>query len=70
MIRFLVYFVIFLLLFRLLRGVLSFLFRAQNGNRVKNDVSQKKSKYENIEEAKYTEIKSDNAKEKLNCDGK
>jgi len=70
MIRFLVYFVIFLLLFRLLRGVLSFLFRAQNGNRVKNDVSQKKSKYENIEEAKYTEIKSDNAKEKLNSDGK
>ncbi len=70
MIRFLVYFVIFLLLFRLLRGVLSFLFKPQNGNRVKNETSQKKSKYENIEEAKYTEIKSDADKEKLDSDGK
>lgn len=70
MIRFLVYFIIFLLLFRLLRGVLSFLFKPQSGNRVKNNISKKKSKYENIEEAKYTEIKSDDEKEKLDSNGK
>jgi len=55
--RFIFYFIIFLVLFRLLRRALRYLFSPKNNPNIKNQPRKKKSKFEDIEDAKFTEIK-------------
>lgn len=66
MLRFILYFLLFFIIFRVLRGLLQYLLGNKKDAKIKNDRTPQKSKYENIEEAKYTEIKENNEKEKLN----
>jgi hypothetical protein len=50
-------------LFRLLRALFSNMFKSRTESKIK------KSKYENVEDAKYTEIKTEDTKEKLKNNG-
>ena len=50
----------------MLSGLFNLWFKGANKNQMKSEPKQKKTKYENIEEAKYTEIKPEEEKEKLN----
>lgn len=62
MFRFILYFVLFYVLYRLLRSVLNYFFKDRTTNNIKNQSTSKSNKYENIEEAKFTEIKEDDEK--------
>lgn len=62
MLRFVLYFVFFFVVFRILSSVLKLLFRKDDNNQIKNNTGVKKSRYQNIEEAKYTEIEVDDEK--------
>jgi len=66
LLRFILYFLLFFILFRVLRSLFQNLFGNKPDGKIRNDRAPQKSKYENIEEAKYTEIKENNEKEKLN----
>jgi len=57
--RFILYFIIFLILFRILRSFLSTFFKGKNQSSIKSQSQKKKSKFENVEDAKYIEIKPD-----------
>ncbi len=46
------------------------MFKNKTENKIRNESEPNKSKYKNIEEAKYTEIKTKDEKEKLNNNGK
>lgn len=63
LVRFVLYFIIFLLLFTMLRNFLSRIFGPKNIND-ENKTSVKKKKYEDIEEAKYIEIKPEDETKK------
>jgi hypothetical protein len=60
--RFVFYFVVFLILFRLVRSVLNYLFRDKSNANVSEQAPKKKSKFENVEDAKYIEIKPEDEK--------
>ena len=62
MVRFIIYFIVFLILFRLIRGVLSYLFGYKNNQKINDQAPKKKSKFENVEDAKYIEIKTEDEK--------
>lgn len=62
MVRFIIYFIVFLILFRLVRGVLSYLFGSKSNQKINDQAPKKKSKFENIEDAKYIEIKPEDEK--------
>lgn len=62
MVRFIIYFIVFLILFRLVRGVLSF-YLVLKVTKNKRSSSKEKSKFENVEDAKYIEIKPEDEKE-------
>jgi hypothetical protein len=62
MLRFILYFLLFLILFRIVRSVLGYLFNSNNGSTIKNETPKKKSKFENVEEANYTDIRSEDEK--------
>jgi hypothetical protein len=44
-------------IYRLIRSLLRYLTKGSSANEIKDQQRPKKSKYENIEEAKFTEIK-------------
>jgi hypothetical protein len=60
--RFVFYFIVFLILFRLIRGVLSYLFGSKSNQKINDQAPKKKSKFENVEDAKYIEIKPEDEK--------
>lgn len=60
--RFILYFVIFLILFRIVRGFLSTFFKSKNESTINNQSQKKKSKFEDVEDAKYIEIKPEDEK--------
>jgi flagellar biosynthesis/type III secretory pathway M-ring protein FliF/YscJ len=60
--RFILYFVIFLILFRIVRSFLSTLFKSNNEPTLKSQTQRKKSKFEGVEDAKYIEIKPEDEK--------
>ncbi len=60
--RFILYFIIFLILFRILRSFLSTFLKGKNQSTIKSQSQKKKSKFENVEDAKYIEIKPDDEK--------
>jgi hypothetical protein len=60
--RFILYFIIFLILFRVIRSVLSSLFNGRKESTLKNKSQKVKSKFENVEDAKYIEIKPEDEK--------
>jgi flagellar biosynthesis/type III secretory pathway M-ring protein FliF/YscJ len=60
--RFILYFVIFLILFRIVRSFLSTLFKSKNESTLKSQSQKKKSKFEDVEDAKYIEIKTEDEK--------
>ncbi|MDY0082517.1 MAG: hypothetical protein RBR74_04985 [Ignavibacteriaceae bacterium] len=58
MLRFILYFLFFYILFRLLYAILKNTFSTKNNNNLKSNPVKQKTKYKDIEEAKYVEIKS------------
>jgi len=60
--RFILYFVIFLILFRIVRSFLSTFFKSKNESTLNSRAQKKKSKFENVEDAKYIEIKPEDEK--------
>ena len=60
--RFVFYLVLFLILFRLLRSALTFLFGPKRNEKINSQPKKKKSKFEDVEEAKYIEIKPEDEK--------
>lgn len=60
--RFILYFIIFLILFRVIRSVLSSLFNGGNESTLKTNSQKTKSKFEDVEDAKYIEIKPEDEK--------
>lgn len=60
--RFVFYLVLFLILFRLLRSTLTYLFGSKKNIKT-NQPNKKKSKFDDVEEAKYIEIKPEDEKE-------
>jgi len=60
--RFILYFVIFLILFRIVRGFLSTFFKSKNEATINSQSQKKKSKFEDVEDAKYIEIKPEDEK--------
>jgi hypothetical protein len=62
MFRFILYFLLFLILFRLVRSILGYLFKGNNGSTIKNETPKKKSKFENVEEANYIDINPEDEK--------
>lgn len=62
MLRFILYFILFYILFRLIRSIIKIF---SNSNRDTNQVKtprSKRSKFEDVEDAKYIEIKPDDEK--------
>lgn len=62
MLRFILYFILFLILFRIVRSVLGYLLKRNNSTTVKNEKPKKKSKFENVEDANYIDIKPEDEK--------
>ena len=62
MLRFILYFVLFLILFRLLRSTMTYLFGSKSNDKINHQPQKKKSKFEDVEEAKYIEIKPEEEK--------
>lgn len=60
--RFVFYFVVFLILFRLVRGLIGYFFSSKSNQKINDQAPKKKSKFENVEEAKYIEIKPEDEK--------
>ena len=60
--RFILYFVIFLILSRIVRSFLSTFFKSKNESTLKSQSQKKKSKFEDVEDAKYIEIKTEDEK--------
>jgi hypothetical protein len=60
--RFIFYLILFLILFRLLRSAISYLFGSKRNDKINNQPKKKKSKFEDVEEAKYIEIKPEDEK--------
>ncbi|MFZ1517763.1 MAG: hypothetical protein WAU11_03265 [Ignavibacteriaceae bacterium] len=60
--RFVFYFIVFLILFRLVRSALSYLFGSKSNQKINVQSPKKKSKFENVEDAKYIEIKPEDEK--------
>ena len=57
MLKFIIYFVVFLIVFRLFRSVLAYLFGSKRNINTNSQPNKKKSKFDDVEEAKYIEIK-------------
>lgn len=62
MLRFILYFLLFFIIFRVLSKLFKNWLGTNSESRIKNSGTTKQSKYQNIEEAKYTEIKPDDDK--------
>ncbi|MBK7630671.1 MAG: hypothetical protein IPJ23_08210 [Ignavibacteriales bacterium] len=62
MLRFILYFLLFIILFRTVRSVLGYFFKSSTGSTTKNEAQKKKSKFENVEEANYIDIKPEDEK--------
>ena len=60
--RFILYFVIFLILFRIVKSFISTFFKSKNESTINNQSQKKKSKFEDVEDAKYIEIKPEDEK--------
>lgn len=62
MLRFILYFLLFFILFRLIYTLMkNFLGRKSNPN-IKSEQKKRKSKFEDVEEAKYIELNNDDEK--------
>ena len=59
MIRFIIYVIIFYLFWKIIRVFMRYLNTSKNGNPDIKNTRNEQSKYKNIEEAKYTEIKDE-----------
>jgi hypothetical protein len=62
LLRFILYFVLFFVLYRLIRSIIQYVVKDRSTSEIKNPNPPQKSKYENIEEAKFTEIKEKDEK--------
>ncbi len=62
MLRFMLYFILFYILFRVLESVLSIFFKNTSDAKIQDKSPKKKSKFEDVEDAKYIEIKPDDEK--------
>lgn len=62
MLRFILYFLLFLILFRVVRYLLGYLFKSKSSATLKNKSPKKKSKFENVEDANYIDIKPEDEK--------
>ncbi len=62
MLRFILYFILFYILFRVLKSVLSIFFKNTADQKINDESPKKKSKFEDVEDAKYIEIKPDDEK--------
>jgi predicted membrane protein len=62
MLRFILYFILFIILFRLLKSIIGIFLKNKKATTIKNESQKKKSKFENVEDAKYIEIKPEDDK--------
>lgn len=62
MLRFILYFLLFLILFRLIKSVIGIFLNSKRGPAIKNESPKKKSRFEDVEDAKYIEIKPEDEK--------
>jgi hypothetical protein len=62
--RILLLFIVFIFLYRLLKRFLISVFSSTSQNKKSSPFTRKTKKYENIEEAKYTDISDEDQKEK------
>ena len=62
MLRFILYFILFFILFRILRSLFSNFFKSRKESTINSQSRKKKSKFEDVEDAKYIEIKPDDEK--------
>ena len=62
MLRFILYFLLFLIIFRLFRKVLTYFFVSKRNIKTNSQPNKKKSKFDDAEEAKYIEIKPEDEK--------
>ncbi|MEO8233076.1 MAG: hypothetical protein ABI638_12395 [Ignavibacteriota bacterium] len=62
MLRFILYFILFLILFRVVRSMLGYFSKSNENPTIKNNVPKKKSKFENVEDANYIDIKPEDEK--------
>lgn len=64
MLRFILYFLLFFILFRLIYTLLKNFLGTKSNSNVKSGSNKKRSKFEDVEEAKYIDIKPDDEKKK------
>ena len=62
MLRYILYFVLFFILFRLVRSLLTRFFGTDRETKINNKPSKSKSKFEDVEDAKYIDIKPEDEK--------
>lgn len=62
MLRFILYFILFFILFRLVKSLVAIFLKKGSGPTIKNEPKKKKSKFEDVEDAKYIEIKPEDEK--------
>ena len=60
--RFILYFILFYILFRLLKSMIGIFLKNRRDTTFKNESQKKKSKLEDVEDAKYIEIKPEDEK--------
>ena len=62
MLRFILYFILFFILFRLLKSMIGIFLKNKRNTTIKNESQKTKSKFEDVEDAKYIEIKPEDEK--------
>jgi hypothetical protein len=62
--RFILYFILFYILFRLLKSMIGIFLKNRRDTTFKNESQKKKSKFEDVEDAQYIEIKPEDEKKK------
>lgn len=62
MLRFILYFILFFILFRLAKSLFTIFLKRGGGPTIKSEPKKKKSKFEDVEDAKYIEIKPEDDK--------
>lgn len=60
--RFILYFILFYIFFRLLKSLIGIFLKNRRDTTIKNESPKKKSKFEDAEDAKYIEIKPEDEK--------
>jgi len=62
MLRFILYFILFYILYRVLKTVISVFIKDSNSPKINDQSPRKKSRFEDVEDAKYIEIKPEDEK--------